>query len=147
MPPVNALERSANCRAAGVPVAVMTARSFPGSTTMRFLHSWKLRRAGPGRRVRRAQAAIQLKDLFREWVERHFPIARESARRRRGRAGNLRLRVADKADRNRSRAAHLKSTFDLFVRRFGLSAPVDPMNCGRFRRPSAALSEASCSSS
>lgn len=127
--------------AAGVPVAVMTAPLIP------FVNDHELERilesaanaGASGASYVLLRLPLELKELFAEWLEAHFPdrAARVLGRMRDCRDGQL--YVADWRTRMRGTGEYsmlLAQRFALACRRLGLthgSAATRPLDCSQFR--------------
>jgi DNA repair photolyase len=129
---------------AGVPVAVMTAPLIP------FVNDHELERildaaanaGATGANYVLLRLPLEVKDLFGEWLEAHFPdrAARVLGRIRDCRDGQL--YVADWGTRMQGTGEYsrlLAQRFALACRRLGLnrgSAATRPLDCSQFRVPS-----------
>jgi len=126
--------------AAGIPVSVMTAPIIPG------LNDREIPALLEAARDAGATSAgwvllrlpFQIKDLFLEWLHRHFPerAAHIESLIRQARGGSL--YESEPFVRHRGRgehAAQIGRTFEVFAARLGLSRPTGPINTLAFRRP------------
>jgi DNA repair photolyase len=80
----------------------------------------------------------QIKELFEEWLTRHFPDRRDHVLSLIRQARNGKLYDATWNSRMTGEgpyARHLAATFNLFARRYRLNGPRLPMNHEAFRRP------------
>ena len=80
-----------------------------------------------------------VKDLFFDWLERHFPSRRDKVERfiREMRGGDLNdSRFFDRFRPAGAIAAQIRQTFDLFSKRFGLDNPLPVLDTSHFTRPS-----------
>lgn len=128
--------------AAGVPVAVMTAPIIPAINDHELP---ALLEAAAEAGARSAGMVLiklphQIKALFLEWLQRHFPdrAAHVESLIRRCRGGEL----YDSAFFNRQRgtgpvAATIRDTFGLFAKRLNLTRRLPPLNSAEFRAPGA----------
>jgi DNA repair photolyase len=125
---------------AGVPVTVMTAPIIPGLNDHEI--PGLLRAAGEAGATRAGLVLIrlpfQIKDLFVEWLTRHFPdrAAKVASLIRESRGGALNdPNFGTRFTGEGPRAEQIRQTFETFARRFGLSTEMDPPSGASFRRP------------
>ncbi|MEM1185160.1 MAG: PA0069 family radical SAM protein [Planctomycetota bacterium] len=126
--------------AAGVPVSVNVAPIIPGLTddeTPRILEA--AAKAG----ARRASWTMlrlpyQVKDVFLDWLERnlHPARARKVEAQIRGAQGGKLYDAGRRSEHGRgAMAAHIKTQFDVFGRKYGLNRTLQPLSSAAFRRP------------
>jgi DNA repair photolyase len=134
-----AIERLAK---AGVPVGVMVAPIVPGLTDHeipKILESAAAAGAGfAGRVVLRLPHGV--KELFSEWLERHYPERREKVLNRLRALHDGRLYDSDFGHRQRGEgvfADQIDGLFEASRRRVGLAPRGSALSTAAFRRPSA----------
>jgi DNA repair photolyase len=139
--PPKRIETIAALSAAGVPVTVMAAPMIP------FLNDWELERileAAAGAGAREAgytllRLPLELKDLFREWLEAHAPGKAEHVLNQLRRCRSGALYVSEFGERMRGKGTYaelLADRFRLACQRFGLNErDGPPLDCSRFRPP------------
>jgi DNA repair photolyase len=131
---------------AGVPVGVMVAPIVPGLTDHEIP---AILDAAAGAGARFAGRIVlrlphSVKELFDEWLGRHFPERREKVLNRVRSLRGGRLNDPRFGSRMRGEgifAAQIESLFELSRRRAGLAAKGPPLSTAHFRRPQLALFE------
>lgn len=138
--PARRLDAIAQLSAAGVPVGVMVAPVVPGLTDHELPAILSAAKSAGARSA--AYVPLRLpfavKDLFQEWLERHFPdrAGKVLSRLRSLRGG----RLNDSTFHTRMRgegifAQQLRAMFDVARRRAGLTDPLPELRTDLFTRP------------
>ncbi|MEK7245942.1 MAG: PA0069 family radical SAM protein [Pseudomonadota bacterium] len=139
--PRRRIETLAALSAAGVPATVMAAPMIP------FLNDWELERiletsAGAGASEAGyvlLRLPLELKDLFREWLEAHVPGKARHVLNQLRESRDGQLYVSEFGERMRGSGTYadlLADRFRLACRRFGLNRRDDrSLDCTRFRPP------------
>ncbi|MGD9762259.1 MAG: PA0069 family radical SAM protein [Candidatus Binatia bacterium] len=138
--PERRLQAISTLAAAGISVAVMTAPVIPGLNDHE-IPAILQRAAEAGARSAAwtlLRLASPLDQLFRDWIERHYPdrAIRILGRIRECRAGNLNdTRFGRRMRGCGQYAAQIRDLFALAARRRGLDQPLPPLSADAFRRP------------
>jgi len=126
---------------AGIPVQAMVAPVIPGVNDREIPAI--LRAVADAGAMNAAWVMLRLphgvKDVFLDWLKRHFPDRRAKVERfvREMRGGGL--YDASFGTRHRGRGAmaeQIRSVFETFRAKFGLTGEIPPLDSSRFRRPS-----------
>ncbi len=125
---------------AGIPTSVMTAPIIPGLNDEEIpalLKAAAEHGAGNAGWVM-LRLPYQIKDLFIEWLARHFPDRAKKIVHHITdmRGGNLYESTWKVRQRGRGAyAEQIKKTFKVFVERYGLTRKFPDLDCTKFRRP------------
>lgn len=137
--PAARLEAIRGLASAGVPVTVMTAPIIPGINDHEIpaLLEAAAEAGATGAGWVMLRLPHQIKALFAEWLERHFPdrAAKVESLIRQMRGGEL--YKAEFFERQRGvgpRAEQIAATHKVFAARYGLDRPRTPLNSAAFRR-------------
>ena len=126
--------------AAGVDVTVMTAPMIPAINDMEMP---ALLEAAASAGAKHAGFVVlrlphQIKDLFLEWLTRHFPdrAGKVESLVRQMRGGDLNVsKFGERMKGTGAWAEQMRATFKVFCRRHGLNTERMKLNSGEFRRP------------
>lgn len=125
---------------AGVPVMAMVAPVIPGIND-RMVPAILKAVAEAGALTAAAtllRLPYQIKDLFEEWLERHFPDRKRHVLALMMETHNGKLYEADWHERfsgSGPYAEQLQNTFRIFKQKYGLDKPMPPQDTTAFRRP------------
>jgi len=139
--PAARLEAVRELASAGIPVTVMTAPIVPGINDHEIpalLEAAKEAGATSAGYVM-LRLPYQIKDLFLEWLQRHFPdrAAKVESFIRGMRHGKLYESAFFERQKGVGpHAEQVKATFKLFVKRYGLEGNRRGLSSAAFRRPS-----------
>ncbi len=138
--PRDRLELVAALSKAGLPVNVNIAPVIPGLTDHELPAILKaVAEAGAVRAgYMLMRLPWQLKELYEDWLRRHFPQRAEHALNLLREVYGGRLYDADAAWRARGKgrvAQQVGQVFKVFARKYGLDQPMPHLNHGAFRRP------------
>jgi DNA repair photolyase len=138
--PHRRLETVATLRAAGVPAGVLASPMIPGLNDHELEHILEAAAAAGALSARYilVRLPLEIKQLFSEWLERHYPDRAERVKNliRQTRGGELYdPRFGVRMRGTGPYADLLSRRFDVAARRTGLDQPLPPLDCSRFRVP------------
>ena len=138
--PHRRLETVATLVAAGVPAGVLASPMIPGLNDHELEHILEAAAAAGALSARYilVRLPLEIKDLFSEWLERHYPDRAERVKNliRQTRGGELYdARFGVRMRGTGTYAELLARRFEVAARRTGLDRPLPPLDCARFRVP------------
>jgi DNA repair photolyase len=141
--PHRRLETIAALHAAGVPTGVLASPMIPGLNDHELEQILEAAAAAGALSARYilVRLPLEIKQLFSEWLDRHYPDRAERVKNliRQTRGGELYdPRFGVRMRGTGPYADLLARRFDVASRRAGLDQPLPPLDCSRFRVPPAA---------